>query len=196
MSAGRTRLSPRSRPRARVVVRRAVAILVLAGVAGVARAQQPIGPVIVVETARGAFEIETYPDDAPKTVRHIVDLVKRGFYDGQRVHRATPGFVVQWGDPQSREPARRAEWGRGPAASSGNAIGAVEFSKRRLHVRGAVGVAHLGNPATADSQIYVTLANRPELNGRYVVFGRVVSGMDVPGTLQGGDLIMKMSVRP
>src|SRR5438270_13055096 len=51
-------------------------------------------PIIVVDTEKGTFEIETYPIDAPRTVAHIVDLVKRGFYDGQRVHRALPGFVV------------------------------------------------------------------------------------------------------
>src|SRR5438552_3211376 len=56
-------------------------------------------PVIVVETTRGTFEFETYPEEAPKTVAHIVDLVKHGFYNGQRVHRALPGFLVQWGDP-------------------------------------------------------------------------------------------------
>ena len=77
----------------------------------VGRAQQPRGPVIVVETTKGAFEFETYPNDAPKTVAHIVDLVKRGFYDGQRVHRAIPGFVIQWGDPQSRDAAQTSRLG-------------------------------------------------------------------------------------
>ena len=58
---------------------------------------------IVVETTKGTFEFETYPAEAPKTVAHIVALVRRGFYNGQRVHRAVPGFVVQWGDPRSRD---------------------------------------------------------------------------------------------
>src|SRR5436189_276068 len=81
------------------------------------------GPIIVVDTTKGAFEIETYPNDAPKTVAHIVDLVRRGFFDGQRVHRAVPGFVVQWGDPRSRDTAESTEWGLGPDASSGTPIG-------------------------------------------------------------------------
>ena len=123
------------------------------------------GPVIVVETTRGAFEFETYPGEAPKTVAHIVALVKRGFYDGQRFHRALPGFLIQWGDPRSREPARDAEWGRGAEASSGEPIGSAEITKKRTHLPGAVGVAHPGDPAAADSQIYVTLANRPDLDG-------------------------------
>jgi len=156
---------------------------------------QPAGPVIVVETTKGTFELETYPAEAPKTVAHIVDLVRRGFYDGQRVHRALPGFLVQWGDPKSRDLAREADWGRGGDASSGTPIGASEIRKKLLHTRGAVAVAHQGNPALADSQIYVTLANRPDLNNRYTVFGHLISGDDVPPRLERGDLIRKMSVK-
>jgi cyclophilin family peptidyl-prolyl cis-trans isomerase len=156
---------------------------------------QPAGPVIVVETTKGTFAFETYPEDTPKTVSHVVELVKRGFYDGQRVHRALPGFLVQWGDPRSRDLSREADWGRGPDASSGRPIGASEIRRKRAHTRGAVGIAHQGNPALADSQIYVTLANRPDLNNRYTVFGRVIEGEDVPGRLERGDLIRKVYVK-
>ena len=156
---------------------------------------QPLGPVVIVETSKGTFEFETYPNDAPKTVAHIVDLVKQGFYDGQRVHRAIPGFVVQWGDPRSRDLAREADWGRGPEASSGKPLGTAEMPKKRLHARGAVGLAHPGVPAKGDSQIFVTLADRPELNGRYTVFGRLTSGDDVPARLGRGDLIRRMYVK-
>ena len=153
------------------------------------------GPVIVVETTRGTFEFETYPGEAPKTVAHIVALVKRGFYDGQRFHRVLPGFLMQWGDPRSREPAREAEWGRGAEASSGEPIGSAEITKKRTHLVGAVGVSHPGDPAAADSQIYVTLANRPDLDGLYAIFGRVTAGRDVPGRIQRGDLITRMYVK-
>ncbi len=156
---------------------------------------QPLGPVIGVETVKGSFEFETYPNDAPKTVAHVVELVKRGFYDGQRVHRALPGFVVQWGDPRSRDVSREADWGRGAAASSGTPVGAAEMPKKRLNTRGAVALAHPGNPALADSQIYVTLADRPELNGRYTVFGRITSGEEVLPRLERGDLIRRMYVK-
>jgi cyclophilin family peptidyl-prolyl cis-trans isomerase len=152
-------------------------------------------PVIVVETSKGSFEIEMFPEDAPKSVAHVVDLVKRGFYDSQRVHRALPGFLVQWGDPRSRDPAQEPDWGRGAAASSGTPVGAAELSKKRSHAKGVVGLAHPGNPAQADSQIYVTLADRPELNGRYAVIGRVIAGDEVPARLERGDLILRMSVR-
>jgi peptidylprolyl isomerase len=69
------------------------------------------------------------------------------------------------------------------------------MNKKRLHVKGAVGVAHMGDPAKADSQIYVTLAARPDLNGRYTVFGRLISGNDVPERIQKGDQITRMYVR-
>jgi cyclophilin family peptidyl-prolyl cis-trans isomerase len=162
----------------------------------VGRAQRAgAGPVIVVETSKGIFEFETYPNEAPKTVAHILDLVRRGFYDGQRIHRALPGFVVQWGDPQSRDLNQQANWGRGAAASSGTPIGVPEMTKKRLHTKGAVGVAHAGSPALADSQIYVTLANRPDLDGKYTVFGHIISGDDVPEKMQVGDVIKRMFVK-
>jgi peptidyl-prolyl cis-trans isomerase B (cyclophilin B) len=88
-----------------------------------------------------------------------------------------------------------AEWGRGAAASSGKPLGPAEMPKKRLHTRGAVALAHPGTPAQADSQIYVTLADRPELNGRYTVFGRVTAGGEVPARLERGDLIRRMYVK-
>ncbi len=153
------------------------------------------GPVIVVETSRGTFSFETYPDEAPKTVAHVVELVKRGFYDGQRFHRVAPGFVIQWGDPRSQDMTKEADWGRGAAASSGKPIGVAEITKKRTHTKGAVAMAHAGYPALADSQMYVTLANRPDLNGKYTVFGHIVSGNDVPEKIQKGDVIVKMYVK-
>ncbi|HVH28513.1 MAG TPA: peptidylprolyl isomerase [Vicinamibacterales bacterium] len=154
-----------------------------------------IGPVIVVETTKGTFAIETFSREAPKTVAHVVALVKRGFYDGQRVHRAVPDFLIQWGDPRSRDAAREGEWGRGPDASSGTPIGTAEVSRKRLHVPGAVGVSHPGKPAAADSQLYVTLAKRPDLDGYYTIFGQVIAGVEIPSRLERGDLITKMYVR-
>jgi cyclophilin family peptidyl-prolyl cis-trans isomerase len=181
----------------RVLVVTIFGLLTSAAGAPVARAQQDAaGPVIVVETTNGTFEFETYPHDAPKTVAHIVELVKRGFYDGQRFHRALAGFLIQWGDPQSRDVSKEADWGRGAAASSGVPIGAAEITKKRVHRKYAVGVAHTGDPALADSQIYVTLAERPDLNGRYTVFGHLVSGEEVADRIERGDLIRKMYVKP
>src|SRR5204863_9923344 len=106
-----------------------------------------------------------------------------------------PGFLIQGGDAQSKDPARQDDWGRGDAATSGHAIGVAEITKKRIHTKGAVAVAHAGNPALADSQIYVTLADRADLNGKYTVFGRIVSGADVPERIQAGDLVRRMYVK-
>ena len=170
-------------------------MLAVCGSATILAQTAPAGPVIVVETTRGTFAFETYPREAPLTVAHVVALVRRGFYDGQRVHRAVAGFLIQWGDPRSRDPERAADWGRGAEASSGKAIGAAEISRKHLHVAGAVAMAHPGLPADADSQMFVTLARHAELDGYYTVFGRVIAGVDVPATIQRGDVITRMYVK-
>ena len=102
---------------------------------------------------------------------------------------------MQWGDPQTRSVEKTADWGKGDAASSGTPIGVAEMNRKRLHAKGAVAMAHPGVPAEADSQIYVTLANRPDLNGKYTVFGRIIAGADVPARIQKGDVITRMYVR-
>ena len=151
------------------------------------------GPVLVVETVKGTFEIETYPNEAPKTVEHVLALVKRNFYNGLRVHRMEPKFVVQFGDPQTRDMTKRPDWG---TRDSGDPIGALEVSKKRTHVTGAVAMAHRdGDPKGADSQMYVVLSPRPELNGKYTVFGQVISGMDVVQQLRIPDVIRRVTVR-
>lgn len=163
-----------------------------------ARGQRPspgAGPLVVMETSKGTIEFETYPEDAPKTVDHVLALVRTGFYNGQRFHRVEPGFVIQFGDPLTRDMTRRDVWGRHRRANSGKPIGVAEISKKRTHVRGAVAMAHAGDPAQADSQIYITLAARPGLNGTYAVIGRVVGGADVPARIEIGDVIKKMYVK-
>jgi cyclophilin family peptidyl-prolyl cis-trans isomerase len=151
------------------------------------------GPVIVFETAaNGSFEVETYPNEAPKTVAHILALVKRNFYNGQRFHRVVPGFVVQWGDPTSRDVTKKDRWGTG---GSGKPIGAAEMNPTRTHRLGAVAMAHAGDPKLADSQMYVALAPVPRLDGGYTVFGQVISGMDVVQKIQAGDVLRRATVK-
>ena len=150
------------------------------------------GPVIVVETVKGTFEFETYPNEAPKTVARIVELVNKRFYNGLRVHRVVPNFVMQLGDPATRDMTRQADWGRG---GSGTPIGAAEITKSRTHVRGAVAMAHAGDATKADSQWYVTLSPQAALDGKYTVFGKVISGMDVVVKLQVTDRIIRVTVR-
>jgi peptidyl-prolyl cis-trans isomerase B (cyclophilin B) len=150
------------------------------------------GPVIVVETVKGTFEFETYPNEAPRTVEHIVNLAKKGFYNGLRFHRVEPGFVIQVGDPNTRDFTKKDLWGTG---GSGTPVGVSELSRKHKHVKGAVAMAHSGNPAKADAQFYVMLGDRPSLDGKYVVFGQVISGFDVPAKIRVGDAIKKMYVK-
>jgi peptidyl-prolyl cis-trans isomerase B (cyclophilin B) len=150
------------------------------------------GPVIVVETVKGTFEFETYPNEAPKTVARIVELVNKRFYNGQRVHRVVPNFVMQLGDPATRDMTKQPDWGRG---GSGTPVGAAEITKSRTHVKGAVAMAHAGDATKADSQWYVTLSPQAALDGKYTVFGKVISGMDVVGKLQVTDRIIRVTVR-
>lgn len=174
------------------VFRLVPAAVLVALVSAPAFAQAPAGPVIVVETSRGVFEFETYPAEAPKTVGRIVELVKQRFYNGMRIHRVVPGFVIQWGDPQTRDMTKKDRWGTG---GSGKPIGAAEITRTRTHVLGAVAMAHAGDPSKADSQMYVTLAAVPRLNGQYTVFGKITSGMDVVQKIQAEDVIKRMTVK-
>jgi len=176
-----------------------VAALLAAPLAGAIAAQEKpapkpaaAGPVLVVETVKGTIEIEMYPADAPKTVAHITALAKRNFYNGLRIHRVEPGFVVQFGDPLTRDMTKRALWGTG---SSGRVIGVGETT--RTHRLGSVAMAHAGDPAKADSQMYILLRNAATaLDGKYAVFGQVISGMDVVQTLAVTDVIRRVTVKP
>lgn len=172
-----------------------VAALVIA-LSGVAYAQGKTSPgagpsVVVVETEKGTFEFETYPNEAPKTVAHILALINQRFYNGQRAHRVIPGFVMQFGDQQTRDMTKEKMWGR----VAGEPIGVAEFSKLRTHVKGAVGMAHNGDAAKADTQFYVVLADTHRLDFKYVVFGKVISGMDVVEKMKYADRIIRVTVR-
>jgi cyclophilin family peptidyl-prolyl cis-trans isomerase len=169
-----------------------VLIVLLSASAWAQAPAAPAGPVVVVETSRGVFEFETFPAEAPRTVARILELVKARFYNGMRIHRVVPGFVIQMGDPQTRDMTKKDRWGTG---GSGKPIGVAEISKTRLHVKGAVAMAHAGDPAKADSQFYVTLAATPRLNGQYTVFGRVISGMDVVEKTVAEDRIVRITVK-
>ena len=148
------------------------------------------GPILVVETVKGVIEIQTFPADAPKTVEHIVALAKRNFYNGLRVHRVAPGFVVQFGDPQTRDMTKRDRWGSG---GSGRSIGVAEV--KRKHIPGAVAAAHPGDPRLGDSQMYISFAAQPKLDRDFTVFGQVTSGMDVARKLVVNDIIRRVTVK-
>jgi cyclophilin family peptidyl-prolyl cis-trans isomerase len=150
------------------------------------------GPVIVLETAKGNIEFETYPEEAPKTVAQIVGLVKRNFYNGLRFHRVEIG-IAQIGDPQTRNMLMKDYWGR---AASGKPIGAAEITKKRRHVRGAVAMAYPGtDPRSADSQFFIDIKPHPEWDAKYTVFGKVIKGMEIVDKIQVGDVVRKAYVK-
>jgi cyclophilin family peptidyl-prolyl cis-trans isomerase len=158
---------------------------------GLAQRSPGAGPIVVLDTEKGTIEFETYPEDAPKTVARILELVKRNFYNGQRFHRAEMK-LVQVGDPVSRDMLREGWWGR---TGSGKPIGVAEITKRRRHITGAVAMAHAGDPKLADSQFYIIMEPKPSLDGKFTVFGRVIAGMDVVQKIRRGDRLKRASVK-
>jgi cyclophilin family peptidyl-prolyl cis-trans isomerase len=151
----------------------------------------PSGPVLLMDTAKGAIQIQLFPADAPKSIEHILGLIKTNFYRGFRIHRVTRD-IVQWGDPASRDMSKKDYWGSG---GSGKPIGVAEFSKRRTHQRGAVSLAYAGKAEFADSQLFILKAATPAYDGKYVIIGQVTSGMDVVDRLAVADLIKNITIK-
>ena len=153
-------------------------------------AQEPAKGAVITMQKGGEIQIEFFPGDAPKTVENFVKLAGQGFYDGQFFHRVEPGFVVQTGDPQSKT-MKPGDAGLG-TGGPGYKIKA-EFNKRP-HERGAVAMARTQDPDSAGSQFYITLAPANFLDGKYTVFGKVVSGMNVVDGIKVGDRIASIKI--
>ena len=116
--------------------------------------------------------------------------MNKGFYRSQRFHRVE-SFVVQWGDPQSRDMTKQSSWGNG---SSYNPIGAFELNKRK-NVRGMLGLAHAGDPKLADSQLYILKRANSSLDGKHVVIGQVINGMAVVDKLERTDMLKMVTIK-
>jgi cyclophilin family peptidyl-prolyl cis-trans isomerase len=147
----------------------------------------PPRPRVVLETVLGDIVIELHPNDAPQTVANFTKLVKQGFYDSLTFHRVAPGFVIQGGDPDSRDANPFNDGQGGPGYT-------VPAEIKAKHVKGAVAMARKPddvNPerASSGSQFYIALKDLPQLDGAYTVFGQVVIGW---GTI---DSIVALSAR-
>ena len=129
----------------------------------------------------GEIRLEFYAEDAPKTVENFVTLAKKGFYNGLNFHRVVPDFVVQGGCPK----------GNG-TGGPGYQIKA-EFNKQK-HVRGSLAMARSQDPDSAGSQFYICYGSTPHLDGRYTVFGRVVSGMEHVDRIKQGDKMTAVTI--
>lgn len=172
-------------------------LLLLPQISVYSQSKAPAGPVVILETVKGAIEITTVPEDAPKSVAHFVELAKRGFYRGQRFHWVQTG-VVQAGDPFSRDLTKQKDWGTGGSGLrlSTKPLGFFEPPKRKF-VRGTVGLAYRPDykPETADSMFFILTGPNPALNGKYVVLGLVTKGMDVVDKIKIQDVIKNVTVR-
>jgi cyclophilin family peptidyl-prolyl cis-trans isomerase len=154
-------------------------------------AQPQKTPTVVITLDKGGqITLELWPADAPNHVKNFLDLIGKKFYDGQRVHRVEPGFVVQFGDPQSKTlPVDHPQMGTG---GPGYTIKA-EFNKRPFD-RGVLGMARTDDPDSAGSQVYIMLGPAPFLNGKYTAFGKVASGMGVVDQIKVGDRIKSIRI--
>ncbi|HXP59964.1 MAG TPA: peptidylprolyl isomerase, partial [Dongiaceae bacterium] len=138
-------------------------------------------------TTEGEMVIEFWPDVAPKTVENFKTLARKGFYDGTAFHRVIKGFMIQGGDPLTKDPAKEEKWGTGDPEYKIDA----EFSKRP-HTRGVISMARNGDPMerygqpprpqfanSAGSQFFICHATAPHLDGKYSAFGKLIKGEDV-----------------
>jgi len=135
--------------------------------------RKAIMPKAIISTRLGDIALEFLPELAPLHVENFIQLAKKGFYDGTLFHRVIPGFMIQGGDPNSKQEDKRLH---GTGGSGQNVK--AEFSKE-AHKRGALSMARSGHPDSASSQFFIVVDDAPHLDGQYSLFGRVVSGMEV-----------------
>ncbi len=177
--------------RIRLLMLAALVVALAAPTGAWAQAPKPAepkkGPASVKQTAEitmekgGVITIEFFPEDAPKTVENFVTLAKKGFYDGLVFHRVIPGFMAQGGDPKG-------DGTGGPGYTIKD-----EFNKQK-HVRGAIAMARTSAPNSSGSQFYICFEPQPHLDGGYVVFGRVVSGMNIVDNIKKGDKMKTVKI--
>jgi peptidyl-prolyl cis-trans isomerase B (cyclophilin B) len=153
-----------------------VGVLCLAGSQAYVQAQAAGGkePRVLLETKVGTIEVRLLPDKAPKHVENFLKLAKSGFYDKTIFHRVIPGFMIQGGDPNTKDDKDKAKYGMG---GPGYTIKA-EFNDRP-HVRGVLSMARSQDPDSAGSQFFIVVKDTLHLNGKYTVFGEVTKGMEV-----------------
>jgi peptidyl-prolyl cis-trans isomerase B (cyclophilin B) len=134
--------------------------------------------VAIIKTTAGELVVEFWSDVAPKTVENFKTLANKGFYDGTAFHRIVKGFMIQGGDPLTKDPGAERSWGTG---DPGYKIKA-EFNERP-HVRGVLSMARSQHPDSAGSQFFICLADARFLDKQYTAFGKLIKGDDVLGRL-------------
>ena len=127
----------------------------------------------VIETNLGNMEIKFFPEVAPNHVSSFIELAKKGFYDGTTFHRIMPGFMIQGGDPNSKNPDRSKHGMGGPGFTL-----KAEFNEKQ-HKRGILSMARSQHQDSAGSQFFICVADALFLDRKYTVFGEVVSGIEI-----------------
>jgi len=127
----------------------------------------------LIKTNFGDIKIKLLPEIAPETVRNFITLTKSSFYDGTLFHRVIPGFMIQGGDPNTKE-SDKSVWGQGGPGYNLKA----EFNSRS-HLRGIVSMARASDPDSAGSQFFIVTSDSTFLDRQYTVFGEVVEGLEI-----------------
>jgi peptidyl-prolyl cis-trans isomerase B (cyclophilin B) len=136
-------------------------------------------PIAVIETTYGIIVIQLFPDVAPGHVDNFVRLANEGYYDGTTFHRVIPGFMIQGGDPNSKDDDRSNDGQGGHSANGPNTFVNAEFSQDLTHKRGILSMARAQDPNSAGSQFFIVVADSNFLDQQYSIFGEVIEGMDV-----------------
>jgi cyclophilin family peptidyl-prolyl cis-trans isomerase len=134
----------------------------------------------VFQTSMGDITLELFDTDAPKTVENFMKLAKEGFYNGTRFHRVIEGFMIQGGDPQSKDLALADRWGTGDPGYKF----ADEIHANNRNMTGTIAMANSG-PNTNGSQFFINVADNNFLDTKHTVFGRVTDGMDIVMKIAG-----------
>ncbi len=135
--------------------------------------------VAVLETDKGRIVVRFRADKAPKHVANFKDLVGRKFYDGTRFHRCIPGFMIQGGDPNSKDLAKAGQWGTGGFVENGSERQVDLEPSDLMHKRGVLSAARSQDPNSASSQFFLMHKDSSFLDGQYSAFGEIVSGIEV-----------------
>lgn len=128
----------------------------------------------IFDTSMGTIKIELFENKMPITTKNFIDLAKKGFYDGTKFHRVITDFMIQGGDPLSKDNSKKSYWGTG---DPGYKI-KDEFHLKLSNIRGAIAMANAG-PNTGGSQFFINTVDNTYLDSKHPVFGQVIEGMEI-----------------
>ncbi len=181
-SARKQKILKKKRRRGIYLLGALIVIVTIAGVgwylyASAQSANANLQPIVYAKlnTSKGLIEVELYQSKTPKTVANFVNLAKQGFYDNLVWHRIVQGFVIQTGDPNSRNGLNNSTWGTGQSSP----LLPLETDPSLHNYAGYLAMAHLQNDVNSGScQFFINLVDNTSLDGSFTVFGKVIQGMD------------------